>query len=147
MNIKQFYIAELKIKKVGHLNNITIPLSKNELKHLIITGRNGNGEVSVLESIIQLFESVTPINDDIWKKFTSVQEQQNVEAEFNVLLKEINIQFIVSTHSPFALNSLENIVIYNLEERILIKDGLVDIHYQGIVEGYFKTSELSDLLR
>lgn len=147
MNIKQFYIAELKIKKVGHLNNITIPLSKNELKHLIITGRNGNGEVSVLESIIQLFESVTPINDDIWKKFTSVQEQQNVEAEFNVLLKEINIQFIVSTHSPFALNSLENIVIYNLEERILIKDGLVDIHYQGIVEGYFKTSELSDLLQ
>lgn len=147
MNIKQFYIAELKIKKVGHLNNITIPLSKNELKHLIITGRNGNGEVSVLESIIQLFESVTPINDDIWKKFTSVQEQQNVEAEFNVLLKEINIQFIVSTHSPFALNSLENIVIYNLEERILIKDGLVDIHYRGIVEGYFKTSELSDLLQ
>ena len=147
MNIKQFYIAELKIKKVGHLNNITIPLSKNELKHLIITGRNGNGEVSVLESIIQLFESVTPINDDIWKKFTSVQEQQNVEAEFNVLLKEIKIQFIVSTHSPFALNSLENIVIYNLEERILIKDGLVDIHYQGIVEGYFKTSELSDLLQ
>lgn len=58
-----------------------------------------------------------------------------------------NIQFIVSTHSPFVLNSLENIVIYDLEERILIKDGLVDIHYQEIVEGYFKTSELSDLLQ
>ncbi len=58
-----------------------------------------------------------------------------------------NIQFIVSTHSPFVLNSLENVVIYDLEECVLIKDGLVDVPYQGIVEGYFKRGELSDLLR
>ncbi|HIS61205.1 MAG TPA: AAA family ATPase [Candidatus Scybalomonas excrementigallinarum] len=50
--MEQFYISELKIKKVRHLNNITIPLSKNELKHLIITGRNGSGKTSVLEAIV-----------------------------------------------------------------------------------------------
>lgn len=27
-----------------------------------------------------------------------------------------NIQFVVSTHSPFILNSLENTVVYDLEE-------------------------------
>ena len=30
-----------------------------------------------------------------------------------------NIQFIVSTHSPFILNSLENAVIYDLEKKCL----------------------------
>ena len=53
--MEQFYISELKIKKVHHLNNITIPLSKNKLKHLIITGRNGSGKTSDLEAIVQLF--------------------------------------------------------------------------------------------
>lgn len=69
--MEQFYISELKIKKVRHLNNITIPLSKNELKHLIITGRNGSGKTSVLEAIVQLFQSITSINDTIWENFTS----------------------------------------------------------------------------
>ena len=100
--MEQFYISELKIKKVRHLNNITIPLSKNQIKHLIITGRNGSGKTSVLEAIVQLFQSITSINDEIWGNFTSIQEQQfiehlleeqNVKAEFNVPLKEINIQF------------------------------------------------------
>ena len=51
-----------------------------------------------------------------------------------------NIQFIVSTHSPFILNSLENAVIYDLEKKMLVKDGLSDIPYDGIVEGYFGAS-------
>lgn len=72
--MEQFYISELKIKKVRHLNNITIPLSKNELKYLIITGRNGSGKTSVLEAIVQLFQSITSINDVIWKNFTFIQE-------------------------------------------------------------------------
>lgn len=57
-----------------------------------------------------------------------------------------NIQFIVSTHSPFILNSIENVVIYDLEQQILVKNGLADIPYDGIVEGYFSASVLSDSL-
>lgn len=57
------------------------------------------------------------------------------------------VQFIVSTHSPFILNSLENAVVYDLENRILAEDGLADIPYDGIVEGYFKADTLSVLLR
>ena len=41
VNMKQFYITELKIKSVRHLKNITIPLSKEGIKHLILTGKNG----------------------------------------------------------------------------------------------------------
>ena len=38
-----------------------------------------------------------------------------------------NIQFIISTHSPFVLNSLENVVIYDLENHLLVENGLVDL--------------------
>ena len=58
-----------------------------------------------------------------------------------------NIQFIVSTHSPFIINSLENLTIYDLEKQLLVKDGLADVPYSGIVEGYFKADEMSKVLR
>ena len=56
-----------------------------------------------------------------------------------------NVQFIVSTHSPFILNSLENVVIYDLEQKTLVNSdtGLSNIPYDGIVEGYFGASRLS----
>ncbi|MCD8220941.1 MAG: AAA family ATPase [Clostridiales bacterium] len=57
-----------------------------------------------------------------------------------------NIQFIVTTHSPFILNSIPNAVIYDLEKRVVVENGLSDIPYGGIVEGYFESSELSKSL-
>lgn len=58
-----------------------------------------------------------------------------------------NIQFIVTSHSPFILNSLENVVIYDLENHTLVRDGLDDVPYDGIVEGYFGADKLSVKLR
>lgn len=58
-----------------------------------------------------------------------------------------NIQFIVSTHSPFILNSLDNVVIYDLENNVIVKDGLSNVPYEGIVEGYFKADSMSNLLK
>ena len=58
-----------------------------------------------------------------------------------------NIQFIVTTHSPFVLNSIEKATVYDLENHTLIQDGLSDASYSGIVEGYFKQDELSRTLR
>ena len=58
-----------------------------------------------------------------------------------------NLQFIITTHSPFILNSLENAVIYDLEKNILVKEGMQKLPYEGIVEGYFGADRLSDELR
>lgn len=58
-----------------------------------------------------------------------------------------NIQFIMSTHSPFIINSVDNAVIYDLEKKLLVKDGLSDVPYTGIVEGYFNSNEMSMLLQ
>ncbi len=58
-----------------------------------------------------------------------------------------NIQFIISTHSPFILNSLEDVVIYDLENHLLVEHGLSNVPYSGIVEGYFGVDKMSVLLR
>ncbi len=52
------------------------------------------------------------------------------------------VQFIVSTHSPFVLNSIENSVIYDLERNLLLSD-LSAYSYEGIVEGYFDNDKYS----
>lgn len=60
-----------------------------------------------------------------------------------------NIQFIVTTHSPFILNSIKNAVIYDLENHTLVNnpEGLSNIPYDGIVEGYFDAPALSKELK
>ncbi len=58
-----------------------------------------------------------------------------------------NIQFIITTHSPFILSSLDNAVIYDLQNRTLVENGLENLPYEGIVEGYFKVDTLSEELR
>lgn len=47
-----------------------------------------------------------------------------------------NIQFIVTTHSPFVLNSMNNAVAYDLENREILDD-LTDYSYEALAEGYF----------
>ena len=54
------------------------------------------------------------------------------------------IQFIVTTHSPFVLTSIDNAVIYDLEKQTLVED-LSNYPWSSIVEGYFDTQEDSDL--
>lgn len=71
--------------------------------------------------------------------------QKNVMSILTTLFP--NIQFIVSTHSPFILNSIDEVVIYDLENHTLVKNGLTDIPYNGIVEGYFAVNSLSKELK
>lgn len=58
-----------------------------------------------------------------------------------------NIQFVITTHSPFILSSLDNVVIYDIENKTLVENGLKNLPYEGIVEGYFKADTLSEELR
>lgn len=58
-----------------------------------------------------------------------------------------NIQFVLTTHSPFILNSTPDSVVYDLETHTLVQDGLTNLPYDGIVEGYFKVDSLSQDLR
>lgn len=57
------------------------------------------------------------------------------------------IQFVLTTHSPFILNSTRNAVVYDLENGTLVEDGLTKLPYDGIVKGYFGADLLSQELR
>jgi len=56
------------------------------------------------------------------------------------------IQFIVTTHSPFILNSIENAIIYDLEKQLLVED-LSAYSYDGIVESYFDNDKYSQEIK
>ena len=58
-----------------------------------------------------------------------------------------NIQFVMTTHSPFILSSISNAAIYDLENQTLVEHGLGNVPYEGVVEGYFKVDKLSETLR
>lgn len=47
-----------------------------------------------------------------------------------------NIQFIVTTHSPFVLNSMPDAVAFDLEHRKVL-DNLTEYFYESLAEGYF----------
>lgn len=70
-----------------------------------------------------------------------IETHLHLELQKNImpLLTDLfpNIQFIVSSHSPFILNSLDNAVIYDLENHKLVENGLGNVPYDEIVEGYF----------
>ncbi|WP_202966339.1 hypothetical protein, partial [Treponema endosymbiont of Eucomonympha sp.] len=54
-----------------------------------------------------------------------------------------NIQFIVTTHSPFVLSSIENAVICDLENKT-VAENFSAYSYDGIVEYYFNAEKYSE---
>ena len=73
------FITRIKIMKVRHLENIEICLSDTERRHLLITGKNGSGKTSLLETVADCFKKVmTSIEKD--------SEQISDSEEFMLLL-------------------------------------------------------------
>lgn len=89
-----------------------------------------------MEGIVLVDEIETHLHLELQKKILPV-------------LTEVfpNIQFVITTHSPFVLSSIDNSIIYDLENKTLVKNGLKNLPYEGIVEGYFKADALSEELR
>ena len=50
------FLTGINIRKVRHLHDIMIPISKVERKNFILTGKNGSGKTSVLESLTKALE-------------------------------------------------------------------------------------------
>lgn len=79
-----------------------------------------------------------------------------IETHLHVALQKIilpflidffpNIQFIVSTHSPFVISSIANAVIFDLETKSLIDD-LSGYSYDAIIESYFNIDKYSEVIK
>lgn len=66
--MEEIFVTKLRINKVRHLENLEIPLSETERKHLILTGKNGSGKTSVLEGINVFLNKIL---------YPSVETQEN----------------------------------------------------------------------
>lgn len=94
---------------------------------LILKMQNGDSPVRVYEKkgIVLIDEIETHLHLELQK------------AIMPLLTKVFpNIQFIVTTHSPFVLSSMNDAVAFDLEHREIIND-LTDYSYESLAEGYF----------
>jgi predicted ATP-dependent endonuclease of OLD family len=57
------------------------------------------------------------------------------------------IQFIVTTHSPFVISSIDNAVVCDLEKRTVISDDLSAYTSEALIEDYFDSDQYSNLLK
>mgnify|MGYP000977815175 CR=1 FL=1 len=64
------YIKNIHINKVRHLSNINIPLEKEDYPHLMITGKNGSGKTSLLNTIANHIERIA---NDSYKYFENYE--------------------------------------------------------------------------
>ena len=56
-----------------------------------------------------------------------------------------NLQFVVTTHSPFILNSIDNAVVYDMDNQETIEN-LSEYSTEALVETYFESTKYSDVL-
>lgn len=56
-----------------------------------------------------------------------------------------NLQFIVATHSPFVVSSIESAVVYDLEKNISVEN-LTAYSYECLVDSLFNTAAYSDVM-
>ena len=96
---------------------------------------NQSSQIYNLQGIVLIDEIETHLHIDLQKKILPF-----LTAFFP------KIQFIVTTHSPFVLSSIDNAVIYDLEKQQTVED-LSDYSYQEIVETYFGTDQYSDFVK
>jgi predicted ATP-binding protein involved in virulence len=56
------------------------------------------------------------------------------------------IQFIVTTHSPFVITSIDNAVVFDLENQVPITS-LSHLSVSGVIEGYFHADKYSEHIK
>lgn len=107
----------------------------NIITDIILRMENKKGTGYDLEGIVLIDELETHLHIELQKKILPF------------LTKFFpKIQFIITTHSPFVLNSIENAVIYDLENKTIVED-LSAYSYDGIVENYFEIDKYSSIIK
>ena len=159
--IKQWFDSfEQLLKQIFENESVQLEFDDDTFQfHINIEGREpfdfntlSSGYAAILDVVVDLMIRMEKQQNHVFDfsipgivLIDEIETHLHLELQKNILhlLTVIfpNIQFIVSTHSPFILNSLENVAIYDLETKILVENGLSDIPYSGIVEGYFNTEK------
>lgn len=104
------------------------------VSELIMRMENKSSKIYDIEGIVLIDEIETHLHIDLQRKILPFL------ASFFP-----KIQFIVSTHSPFVLSSIENAVIFDLEKQERVED-LSKYSLDAIVKGYFDSNNYSETM-
>jgi predicted ATP-binding protein involved in virulence len=152
---------EKTLRKIFNDNSLVLKFDRNPFSYNFRIEREGResfdfytmsaGYSSIMDIVTEL---ILKIENTESKSFDcegmvlidEVDNHLHVELQKNILplLTSFfpNIQFIVTTHSPFVLSSLENTVIYDLEKQIRVED-LSGYSYDSLIESYFDSDKYS----
>lgn len=102
------YITEIKVNHSRNVKDLTIPLSKEERQHLIITGKNGSGKTSLLLELNKHLNRLDTYNNAsdnsviFAKSQLFIDELQALQAQLNSpgnLQSEIDLKNRIRTYS------------------------------------------------
>ncbi len=126
-----------KDKEKFNLNTLSDGYSAilNIITELIMRMENKSSKTYELQGVVLIDEMETHLHIDL----------QKIILPFLINVFP-HIQFIVTTHSPFIINSIENAVIYDLEHQLSIDD-LSGYSVEGIIESYFNSDKYSSTLK
>lgn len=116
-----------------------------------------SGFSAIFDIVIDLLMKMQNKNDLAWNcEQEGIVLIDEIEAHLHLDLQKVilpfltktfpNIQFIVTTHSPFVLNSINTAVAVDLDKRELLK-GLTEYSYGALVDGYFSIDDESSYVR
>lgn len=91
--MKESFVSKIWIKNTAVISDFQIPLSDQIRKHLILTGKNGSGKTTVLQSIHQILE----------KFLSHPLETQIYESYLNEEILRLNERIIIygEGHNPY----------------------------------------------
>lgn len=121
------YITDIHIEDLRHLHGIEIPLSKNERRHLLITGKNGSGKTTLLDGIANYLDTIVNVSSSE----TLSQLEKGIKAD------ESNLKFAMEHgDSEGAASAKERIAFYKKrKEELYSKVRLDFVDEAGFKEG------------
>jgi predicted ATPase len=158
-----FFKFEGLLKEIFNDPNLSLEFdSKNYTFHIITSNREkigfntlSDGYSAILNIVIELILRMEEKSSKIYDMqgivlIDEIETHLHIELQKKVLpfLTTLfpKVQFIVSSHSPFVLNSIENAVVYDLEHKIRVTD-LSAYSIDGIVENYFDIDKYSKSIK
>lgn len=125
----EHFISKIQIEKLRHLESLDIILSDNERRHLLLTGKNGSGKTSLLETLTDCLRASVMSHKKNLKENTNSEKylrdvaNNGVKIDFN-FVEDLEKIFSVGEYilAYFPANRKANISLANGVENVKLDD-------------------------
>lgn len=121
------FITDIHVENLRHLRGIEIALSKDERRHLLITGKNGSGKTTLLDGIANYLDTIINVNP--------IETLSHLEN--NIKMDEANMENALKRgNSEGAVAAKERIAYYQKRKEDLYGKVMLDfVDENGFKEG------------